>query len=457
MRMRIKRNWRVGARTLRITATGDEALDTANAQWLTMGGSCWLPFRYEVSSRIIILYYDITDCVTLHKRMRVGFPKGLFTRVLIAIAKAMQQSENRRLPSKSVLWNERHVYIDEQGDVRFVLVPLYGNERPVSDDFAVLMKRLISNRRMKLTSPDEIQLQQALSMFVAQNPSFNAGEFRHFLAVMNVMTDVRVVQASSSETDDLGAAASAWADAMTPVTMSEKQEGQASEAQLYDPNPYGETVNAARSMRDLERHRPVPLAQSGIADTGATTSTMRPPASGVSATLPPEPCTPVSTHSVPLPPMPKRNSADTSSSTSLAPSTPITPPLPQSSRRNRGELPVPFSPHVIVSQTMGIEIIRRRDGRRLTVFGEAARRGVTIGRSHTANLRVTGNDGISRIHAIIAILPDGRFSLTDNNSGNGTFVNGRRLTPGEPCILPSGASFALANEAFIIRACEWRP
>ncbi|PWG59272.1 FHA domain-containing protein [Bifidobacterium catulorum] len=429
MRMRIKRNWRVGARTLRITATGDEALDTANAQWLTMGGSCWLPFRYEVSSSVIILYYDVTDCVTLHKRMRVGFPKGLFTRVLIAIAKAMQQSENRRLPSKSVLWNERHVYIDEQGDVRFVLVPLYGNERPVSDDFAVLMKRLISNRRMKLTSPDEIQLQQALSMFVAQNSSFNAGEFRHFLAVMNVMTDVRVVQASSSETDDLGAAASAWTDAMTPVTMSEKQEGQASEAQLYDPNPYGETVNAARSMRDLERRRPIPLVQSGIADTGATASTMRPPASGVSATLPPEPCTPVTPHSVPLPPVPRRISANTSSSASSASSTPIAPPLPPFPCRNRGELPVPPAPHAIVSQTTGVEIIRRRDGRRMAVFGEAARHGIAIGRSHTANLRVTGNDDISRIHAIIAILPDGRFSLTDNNFGNGTFISGRRLMP----------------------------
>ena len=61
---------------------------------------------------------------------------------------------------------------------------------------------------------------------------------------------------------------------------------------------------------------------------------------------------------------------------------------------------------------------------------------------------VTGNAAVSRSHADIHENETGYF-ITDNNSKNHTFMDGRCLTPGQPYPLIPGAHFFLANEEFI--------
>lgn len=53
--------------------------------------------------------------------------------------------------------------------------------------------------------------------------------------------------------------------------------------------------------------------------------------------------------------------------------------------------------------------------------------GVTIGRSRTATVQVPHDHSLSRIHATIAI-EERRFYVIDNDTTNGTFVNGERIT-----------------------------
>ncbi|PLS29817.1 FHA domain-containing protein [Bifidobacterium parmae] len=99
----------------------------------------------------------------------------------------------------------------------------------------------------------------------------------------------------------------------------------------------------------------------------------------------------------------------------------------------------------------GFEVTRLRDGRRLTATGAIARK-ATIGRSKTADLHMGGNTNVSRIHATIEVMGDGRFSITDNDSANGTSVRGREMAPGGTEYLSSGEDFALADDTFVIRA-----
>jgi pSer/pThr/pTyr-binding forkhead associated (FHA) protein len=46
--------------------------------------------------------------------------------------------------------------------------------------------------------------------------------------------------------------------------------------------------------------------------------------------------------------------------------------------------------------------------------------------------------GISRLHAILSLAPDGTWSIHDPGSANGTFVNGRELKVGEMVTLHEG-------------------
>lgn len=55
--------------------------------------------------------------------------------------------------------------------------------------------------------------------------------------------------------------------------------------------------------------------------------------------------------------------------------------------------------------------------------------------------------GVSRVHAFITF-ENGGFALSDNASGNGTFVNGERLKAGEHRMLYDGDAFSLGNERF---------
>lgn len=99
----------------------------------------------------------------------------------------------------------------------------------------------------------------------------------------------------------------------------------------------------------------------------------------------------------------------------------------------------------------GFEVTRLRDGRTLNATGAIARK-ATIGRSKTADLHMGGNSNVSRVHATIEVMDDGRFAITDNDSANGTSVRGREMARGGTEYLSSGEDFALADDTFIIRA-----
>ena len=61
---------------------------------------------------------------------------------------------------------------------------------------------------------------------------------------------------------------------------------------------------------------------------------------------------------------------------------------------------------------------------------------------------VAGNTNISRIHAVITTR-NGRYYVMDQNSTNGTFINGRIIKAGQETEILPGDGLMLANEEFI--------
>lgn len=97
-------------------------------------------------------------------------------------------------------------------------------------------------------------------------------------------------------------------------------------------------------------------------------------------------------------------------------------------------------------KSRGFTVTRLRDGKAITVHATRA----TIGRSKTADIHMGGNTNVSRIHAVIDMLDDGRFCITDNHSANGTAVGGRELASGGCEYVASGGDFTLADDTFVI-------
>lgn len=72
----------------------------------------------------------------------------------------------------------------------------------------------------------------------------------------------------------------------------------------------------------------------------------------------------------------------------------------------------------------------------------------TMGSGNVVDYCITGNKTISRGHAMIQKQGD-VYCFMDNNSSNGSFVNGRRVAAGEQVSLENGSVIRLSDEDFI--------
>lgn len=74
---------------------------------------------------------------------------------------------------------------------------------------------------------------------------------------------------------------------------------------------------------------------------------------------------------------------------------------------------------------------------------------VTIGRSRRCDVRVE-NDSVSKVHgSVVFDRATGDYFVIDENSRNGTRINGEPLTPGVPAAVWSGAHVAFGDAVFV--------
>ncbi len=74
---------------------------------------------------------------------------------------------------------------------------------------------------------------------------------------------------------------------------------------------------------------------------------------------------------------------------------------------------------------------------------------ITIGRSRKCDVRVE-NESVSKVHGSIGFDPDrGDYVVVDENSRNGTRVNGASLAPGVPAAVYAGAQLSFGDAVFV--------
>ncbi len=89
-------------------------------------------------------------------------------------------------------------------------------------------------------------------------------------------------------------------------------------------------------------------------------------------------------------------------------------------------------------------LIRRRDGEVYRMEKERA----IIGSGSAADICIYDNHAISRSHAVLLCM-NNEYYLEDNQSKNGSFINGRRLRPGVRESVYDGMVLKFANEDFV--------
>jgi hypothetical protein len=74
---------------------------------------------------------------------------------------------------------------------------------------------------------------------------------------------------------------------------------------------------------------------------------------------------------------------------------------------------------------------------------------MTVGRSRRCDVRIE-NDSVSKVHASISFdRATGEYFVVDENSRNGTRINGEPLAPGLPSSVWSGAHVAFGDALFV--------
>ena len=74
---------------------------------------------------------------------------------------------------------------------------------------------------------------------------------------------------------------------------------------------------------------------------------------------------------------------------------------------------------------------------------------VTIGRSRRCDVRVD-NDSVSKVHgSVVFDRTSGEYYIVDENSRNGTCINGENLSPGVPSAVWSGAYVSFGDAVFV--------
>lgn len=74
-----------------------------------------------------------------------------------------------------------------------------------------------------------------------------------------------------------------------------------------------------------------------------------------------------------------------------------------------------------------------------------------IGKSKYSDYQVTKNNTVSRSHVVAHKHADGSLTVEDNDSKNGTFLDGERLEAHQEVVLSGGMSLRLSDEIFVVR------
>ncbi len=140
----------------------------------------------------------------------------------------------------------------------------------------------------------------------------------------------------------------------------------------------------------------------------------------------------------------KASTPQAPTNTGAAPAAPVMPVAPADAGDTTLLNPGAGDTTVLNSQNFGT-LTRQKTGEKIVINNPRFIVGKEKGR---VNYAIVGNNAISRKHIALAA-KNGSVYITDQNTTNGTFVNGAKLVANQEVLLPIGAKITMGEEEFI--------
>lgn len=463
MKERKLRDRHTGAVTLQVRTTRGESLEYSRAQWLLTDPSrVLLHFKYEPKGRGGLFYYDITGLPTLEEYLHMSISAVQYGSLLRSIGLLGDLCAAHELPMESIRFEPDRTYV-HQDSLLFVCLPI--TPLPAAQFSVLSLLGLLSDtRHVSFSLAGDADAASALSDFTRRSAVFSSFEFDQFLD-QRIETRSRVPgrgmglpaateQARGTDVFDPFAALPPRDAGPVGLPIPSQEEGN------LPPATDGsacrqDSLNALPAFSQVTE----PDANSGAVDdplhvqqeSGVDIDMTEGRRPGGEAGMVTDHRSATSDDQL-LPGANKewegkgRGATDERGPRIDTPAegaqvgegrgTQLLSGALGSPERRGGVVPV-NEPAVAT-----FTIVRDRDGAPLCTFTHTA----TIGRSPRCDARITGNSNVSRMHAMVTGVGQGRFALVDLGSANGTLVGNTRLSKDESAQIGFGERFQVADE-----------
>lgn len=446
MKTKIIKDRKSGARTLVVKPTKREQLEYDQAEWLLGRPSNYMAeFRYRMQDGDAELYYDVTDMLDLKSYLKAPLGSAQYLGILSALDEVLETCTKMGYPLSAVQCDVESVFVRPDGRPSFIFVPLSGTPTQWSSSPIALLQYLGDVRHMAFVVAEDARRAEALFDYAQRNRVLSLTSYRRFLE------------------DEFNRAPARDADpgtAETPRSIGAVK-GQSAPRMAFDPvsllahAPSATDVVANQSFSDRIRG-----GVGEISPTAAPAAMKRYPGKcaeetrGAGDGATPEAPARASAEQAITQPTKDAASAGIAPEPAQAPAAASATPAFVGGTALLGSVASQIAIAVKTEQARSRPAearayLERADGAlRYPLDGNDA---LTMGRSSTCDIVVSGNTNISRKHAVIKRTGD-MFEVTDLGSSNGTFFKENRLSAGQCARIRIGDTFRLADEPFVLVA-----
>ncbi|MCL1880524.1 MAG: FHA domain-containing protein [Actinomycetia bacterium] len=375
-----------------------------------------LPITFTAGEEHPDVFYKTTGLLSLEAFLanRLSLPQ--LQSLLQSVVTVLDTVATAGLAGENLIMDEGYVYVDEDAIAHFVYLPLNNagiKERTVLD----LLIHIVSHARF-MTEESHVYAERALG-YLEKQTMFSLAEIKLFLGVKPLTPCQAADHIGGLPLPDLSATVKpVWEPDFVSVASEDQTK--------IPPAPDDPSLSAAPPAPLL----PAPDDPPPTVPAGSSQAYPEDPSPPAQDDLPPAPDDP---------------------SLSAAPPAPLPPapddPRPGASAGSSPPAPVIECPLPVLQSThnSSLCLIRKSDNKSWELSGSK----LLLGRSSSADIRISDSVAVSRQHALIFSDGDKLF-IEDLGSVNGSFLNAQRLSPHQPVELSLGDELAISNIGFSI-------
>lgn len=403
MKLKLIKNRRERTTALTIRTTKRESLEYAQAELLKMLDGPFLPFSYELDGKDeASLTYDVTDMIPLETYLEAELSLLQFRAMLDDVINVMESCAEHDLDTSRLVFDPKLVRLDaDTNHMAFAYVPVSG--LPDGRETAMDLLTFIA-QRASFVCPENTHDAEILLDHLKRQTVFSSVEFKAFLE----STAFR----KGTATTTFGTAAAPAGKPVEPTARTAYDFVKAQSGALSAHEARARQSFAERVTSEVSDAPSGPFMQASEV-TPISISDELTPDESTEATVAEAPKT-------------EPTCTDAGPSTSFLGSGQLCGTPPQQANQRR------------------FVILRLANGLRHPIDPH---RPTTLGRSKRSSVQISGNPGISRIHAVLTVNDD-TCVIEDQGSTNGTFVGDTAIAPFTPTTLPRDTEFTLGDETF---------